>query len=97
MQADLKKQGLPPAVLLRLLHAQRVPDTADRKRYERTPWFRELTERAREAYGHRCKMCGRHSNHLLAHHVSYRRLFREDIHHDITLVCPRCHQRIHRK
>ena len=97
MQADLTKQGLPPAALMRLLNATWTQ--ADYAAYSKTPWFRELTERAKEVYGHRCKMCGRHRDRLTVHHNStgYRHLFREDVQLDVTLICPTCHRRHHRR
>ncbi len=86
-------QGIPRDAVLRLLTNQHTQ--ADRKRYYRCEWWRELRERALEAAGHFCRLCGRRP-HLQVHHLpqGYKRMFRETL-ADLTVVCRHCHKGHH--
>lgn len=65
-------------------------------------WKQKRRERL-EVDGYACCMCGKTAQECIedgeflhVHHVSYDRIFNEDVMHDLCTVCPDCHARIHR-
>ena len=95
--SDPYSQGLDRRVAIRLatLRKSQAPDPKDRAKYEQTPHFQKLRE-AVEALYKTCVVCGR-TEGLVVHHRSYRDLFREDVHLDVTLLCRRHHRRAHNR
>jgi len=89
------KSGLARDVVLRLLTCKNKPDPKDRAKYEKTEWFQELREKAIQLYKS-CVLCGVKKN-LQLHHRNYLRLFNEDLHEDVTILCARHHSSFHRK
>ena len=96
--SDPYSQGLDRQVAVRLvtLSVHKAPETADRKKYEKTPHFQALREAVIEEYGS-CVLCDREEGPVVHHRRYGGVMFREDIHKDVTLLCKRDHGRHHRK
>jgi len=45
--------------------------------------------------GLRCQLCG-HDKNLHVHHITYERIYLEDL-EDLITVCQRCHENVHSK
>jgi len=68
--------------------------SAEHKReYLQSERWQILRRRALLYADHKCEICGNTAN-LEAHHVTYKRLGKEDI-ADVRIVCRHCHQHIH--
>ena len=61
--------------------------------YIESPIWKELRETVLERDNCRCTKCG-HKNQLQAHHVTYERLFNEEI-NDLVTLCKHCHEEAH--
>ena len=96
-------QGIPQAVMIRLMTCKNNPEASDRRKYESTDWFRILKETAIKYFGC-CVLCsaGRTSDfenkmkRLVIHHRNYRHWFDESMATDVTVLCNPCHGRYHR-
>ncbi len=88
--------GLARDVVLRLL--QGTHTAADRTKYYRTDWWRATKHRALKAHGRACALCGRTLG-LQVHHKpkGYKKMFKEDVEKDLSVVCKPCHRRHHRR
>jgi len=61
-------------------------------------WRSKCQERTKIA-GNKCEMCGRlakDSKRLQIHHITYKRLGRENVYTDLICLCGHCHVLIHR-
>ncbi len=78
------------------------PHSAQYENYIRfSPVWQEKRKQRLEIDGYKCVMCGKtaaeaeaEGKPLQIHHVSYDRLFDEDVIHDLCVLCPRCHELI---
>ena len=62
--------------------------------YYMTPWWNAVRSRRLEIDGRVCVLCRCSDKPLLCHHVTYERLFAEEI-SDLLTVCDPCHEKIH--
>lgn len=60
--------------------------------YRQTGWWKELREQALRTTDHHCVVCGARTN--IVHHVTYTRLFAEQI-GDLMPLCKDCHSAAH--
>ena len=63
--------------------------------YLKSPRWKELSDDAREAAGHRCQCCCS-TEKLQAHHHTYPEHFGTEDISFLTVLCPNCHRAIHR-
>lgn len=62
--------------------------------YIQSPEWQEKAKQRRSLDGNKCHICGSHDN-LQVHHITYERLGREDIEHDLITLCKDCHEIVH--
>lgn len=62
--------------------------------YLLTEYWKELSIKAKQRDGNRCKICN-NSNHLNAHHRTYKNRGKENEIDDLITLCQSCHQMIH--
>lgn len=73
--------------------------TQEYKEYIKSDMWKQKCKQRLEIAGHKCEMCGRletQSKALQIHHISYKRLFDEDVGNDLICLCGGCHILIHR-
>jgi len=68
---------------------------AEYEAYLQSDAWRAKRETAKARDGHRCTMCGS-SERLVVHHLTYDRIFEEDL-ADLVTLCDDCHQSVHAK
>ena len=62
-----------------------------------TEWEQKKEQRMK-VDNYSCVMCGRNREHcrtLQIHHITYKRLGREDVFTDLCTVCGSCHKKLH--
>jgi len=64
----------------------------DYKKYLRSDWWQIVRRAALSRAGYRCEKCGK-KGRLEVHHKHYGSLGKENIHKDVTVLCPACHKR----
>ena len=60
--------------------------------YKSTTWAKKRSERLR-LDGYKCAKCG-FTRALEVHHITYDRLFHEDVSRDLITLCKQCHNKI---
>lgn len=66
--------------------------------YMKSEAWEQKKKQRMEVDHYACVMCGRSIEHcrtMQVHHVSYRRLGRENIYTDLCTVCGSCHKKLH--
>lgn len=58
-------------------------------------WKKKADQRRRiDKYS--CQMCGYWHERLEVHHLSYDRIYHENVYIDLVTLCPDCHEKVHR-
>ena len=72
-------------------------DSPEKIRYyeylESTEWKQTRAQRI-EIDGHKCKICGTEYD-LQVHHITYERVYNENVSNDLITLCNSCHHRLH--
>jgi len=89
------RQGLPRAVVLRLLSGTWTP--SDYRLYTRSAHWQAMKARAFEVWGRACALCDSPAAQVHHRPEGYRRLFAEDPRRHIIPLCRTCHKRHHRR
>lgn len=89
------RQGLPRAVVLRLLAGTWTP--ADYRLYIRSAHWQAKKAEALELWGRCCALCDAPAVQVHHRPGGYKRLFAEDARRHIIPLCRTCHQRHHRR
>lgn len=64
--------------------------------YLQTPEWKSKADKRREIDRGTCQLCGKKTENLECHHLTYFHIKTEDPYVDLVSLCPRCHEAVHR-
>lgn len=64
--------------------------------YLQSPEWKARADKRREIDRGMCQLCGKKTENLECHHLTYFHIKTEDPYVDLVSLCPRCHEAVHR-